>query len=63
LAPPTPSPLLERVPPHWLRPALLYDLHMALEKLTDELAKPLKVARGHVGKLVKEPVRAQTEMH
>jgi hypothetical protein len=36
--------LLERVPPHWLRPALLYDLHMALEKLTDEPAKPLKGA-------------------
>jgi hypothetical protein len=48
--------LLERAPANWLRPALLFDLHTLLEKLTDDEPGPaLKVARGHAKKLLKEP--------
>jgi hypothetical protein len=48
--------ILERAPAHWIRPGLLFDLHLLLEKLTDdEPEKALKVARGHAKKLLKEP--------
>jgi hypothetical protein len=48
--------ILERAPPNWLRPALLYDLHILLKKLTnDEPGPALKVARNHARKLLKEP--------
>jgi len=54
--------LLERAPPHFIRPGLLYDLHSLLEKLTDDEPGPvLKVARAHAKKLVKEMV--PTELH
>jgi hypothetical protein len=50
--------LLERAPANWLRPALLYDLHTLLEKLTDDEPGPaLKVARAHAKKLLKETAR------
>jgi len=53
--------ILERAPANWLRPALLYDLHCLLEKLTDDEPGPaLRVARNHARKLLKE--RA-TELH
>jgi hypothetical protein len=52
---------IERVPPHWIRPGLLYDLHCMLEKFTDDKPAPaLKVARGHVSKLVGKP---KLELH
>jgi hypothetical protein len=48
--------LLERTPPHWVRPCLLYDLHTLLEQLTDDEPNPApKVARAHAKKLLKEP--------
>jgi len=48
--------LLERAPPRFIRPGLLYDLHTLLEKLTDDEPGPaLKVARAHARKLVREP--------
>jgi hypothetical protein len=47
--------ILERAPAHWIRPGLLFDLDLLLEKLTDdEPEKALKVARTHARKLVKE---------
>jgi hypothetical protein len=53
--------ILERVPAHWIRPCLLHDLHMVLERLTDDTPNPaLKVARGHARKLLKETA---TELH
>jgi hypothetical protein len=52
---------LERTPSHWLRPGLLFDLHLLLERLTDdEPEKALKVARAHAKKLIKE---STTELH
>jgi hypothetical protein len=54
--------LLERAPANWIRPGLLFDLHLLLEKLTDdEPEKALKVARNHARKLVKE--MTPTELH
>jgi hypothetical protein len=47
--------LLERAPANWLRPALLYDIHCLLEKLTDDKPGPaLRVARGHAKRLLRE---------
>jgi hypothetical protein len=47
--------LLERAPANWLRPALLFDLHMLLDELTnDEPNAALNVARAHAKKLLKE---------
>jgi hypothetical protein len=52
---------LERMPSHWIRPGLLYDLHAMLERFTDDKPGPaLKVARGHVSKLVGRP---KSELH
>jgi hypothetical protein len=54
--------LLERAPPHFIRAGLLFDLHLLLEKLTDDEPGPaLKVARNHARKLVKET--ASEELH
>jgi hypothetical protein len=47
--------LLERAPANWLRPALLFDLHMLLDELTnDEPNAAVNVARAHAKKLLKE---------
>jgi hypothetical protein len=55
--------LLERAPPHFIRPGLLFDLHTLLEKLTDDEPGPaLKVARAHAKRLLKEP-EPSTELH
>jgi hypothetical protein len=55
--------LLERAPAHWIRPGLLFELHALLEQLARDPEKPLKVARTHARKLVKEPTPTIDELH